>query len=422
VDVELAGVNYVTSQPVARGSARATTGGFKPFGRRSDPDETVRGSQRCGGAIYRLAPDQDEPDRLAWGLRNPAGVVCSADGKIWVTEGGMEERGSRPIAGAPDSLWEVHPGGYYGWPDHAAGISVTDARFRLPGHPQPRRLLGRAPKVTGLPAASFPARSGVGRLDFANSEAFGCVGDAFVALSGSWSLPAYVGEDGVVPGHRVVRVDPRTGETRDFLVNRSVGPSSATNGGGLERPFDVRFDPTGEVLYIVDLGEVQVTRDAGVEPYGGTGVLWRVTQVRTMHPVPARGRKAQQAPPEDEAGPDDEAAADESPADDTGAEEGTPELAASEEIAAAGEGLNLEPPDSAWLQEDTPPLAVVEAEAPPPAAPETMDEASEAAAAEAPLPEPEAAAEQPSGEPAPDEPAAEESAPAEPAQDDDETA
>ncbi|HTE19380.1 MAG TPA: PQQ-dependent sugar dehydrogenase, partial [Armatimonadota bacterium] len=140
-DVELVGVNYVTSQPTQVGATRATTGSFQPFGNRCDPGDTVSGVQRCGGAVYRMAVDQAEPERLAWGLRNPVGVTCGPDGRIFATEAGMEERGSRPIAAAPDNLWEIQAGAYYGWPDHASGVPVTEARFRLPGHPQPRRLL-----------------------------------------------------------------------------------------------------------------------------------------------------------------------------------------------------------------------------------------------------------------------------------------
>ena len=341
-DAELAGVNYATSQPTARGSARATTGAFKPFGHRSEPGETVRGVNLSGGAVYRMALDQGEPERVASGLRNPVGVAAAPDGRLFATEGGMEERGSRPIAGAPDCLWEVQAGGYYGWPDYAAGVPVTEGRFRLPGHPLPRRLLSRTPRVLGTPAAEFEPRSGVGRFDFSTSDAFGFVGEAFVALAGPWSTPAYIGEDGF-RGHRIVRVDLRNGQARDFLSNRQNGPSSASNGGGLERPFEARFDPTGEVLYIVDLGEIQVSRENGLEPYGGTGVIWRVTRIRTT--VPVRGRRGQAARSEDEA-----------PAGET-REEGDLGGTSEPDDEAPAEGApELEPPPGDWLTGDTPPL------------------------------------------------------------------
>jgi glucose/arabinose dehydrogenase len=409
-DVELEGVNYVTSHPTARGTARSTTGAFKPFGRRSEAGETVRGQNLCGGAVFRVSTE-GEPERVAWGFRNPVGIGLGPDGRLWATEGGMEERGSRPIAGAPDSLWEVQVGGYYGWPDFAAGLPVTESRFRLPGHPQPRRLLDRTPRVSGTPGAVFPARAGVGRVDFSISEAFGFAGEAFVALSGPWSTPAYLAEEEII-GHRVVRVDTRTGAIRDFLVNRQVGPSSATNGGGLERPFDIRFDPTGEVLYVVDMGEVQLTRENGLEPYGGTGVVWRITRIRTISSGRgrSRGAAAQAEPaPEDAEQPEVEAAG-----------EAPVGLEAAAEIEAAGESLDLEPPASDWLSDETPSLELDEQpDEPAWDEPSGAEDADEAAAMEAVLPEPEAA--EPTGDApvgteeavAPEDTAGEEAAPEE---------
>jgi hypothetical protein len=309
-DVELTGVNYVTAQPA--GNARLTTGAFKAYGYRSEPGEKVRGSQRASGAVYRLSPEGGEPERLAWGFRNPVGVDAGPDGRVWVTEGGMEERGSRPIAAAPDNFWSVQGGGYYGWPDFASGISVTDPRFRLPGHPQPRRLLNGNLSPAGTPAATFAPRSGVGRFDFSTAEQFGFVGQALVALSGQWSSSAYPGDEAPA-GFRVVRVDPRTGEITDFLVNRNAAPSSSSNSGGLERPFDVRFDPTGEMLYVVDLGEVQLSREHGLEPSGGTGVIWRITKIRPLLLAPALSEEPEAAAPEQ---PEAETGAEDEPAED----------------------------------------------------------------------------------------------------------
>jgi glucose/arabinose dehydrogenase len=373
VDVQQAGVNYVTSQPALRGTARSTTGSYKPFGVRCDRDDLVRGANRCGGAIYRLAADGGgDAERLAWGLRNPVGVACSPDGRIFATEGGMEERGSRPIAAAPDNLWEIRPGSYYGWPDYASGISVTDARFRLPGHPQPRRLLENAPKVVATPAATFAARSGVGRVDFSTSDAFGFVGDALVALSGAWSNAAFVGEDVAPGGYRVVRVDPRSGAISDFLVNRQSAPSSAGNTGGLERPFDVRFDPSGEVLYVVDLGEVQLSREYGLEPFGGTGVVWRITRIRPMVQVSGGRDRAQQA------------AAQEAESTDTDfdTDDTSEEIDETEELTGAGEG-ETETADSEFFQSDLGGFDAAGAEASDDETPAETEEAEEPATEDA---------------------------------------
>ncbi|MFN3653048.1 MAG: hypothetical protein ACK47B_26000 [Armatimonadota bacterium] len=402
-DVRLNGINYVTGQPTAGGSARRTTGSFKPFGIRCEAGEQVRGAARCGGAIYRLAADTAEPERVAWGLRNPVGVCCGPDGQIMATEGGMEERGSRPIAGAPDNLWEIQNGGYYGWPDHASGIAVTEPRFRLPGHPQPRQLLQDAPKVAGTPLATFAPRSGVGRFSVSSSEEFGFVGEALVALSGEWSAAAYPGDD-APHGHRVVRVNLRTGDTADFLVNRQGGPSSAGNSGGLERPFDVQFDPTGEVLYVVDMGEVRLNREHGLEPFGGTGIVWRITRIRetlTVTEKPERARRGdrRRGQPTEEA-----EAAEAVTAEETGAELAEEaEVTEETEVTEAAEAAEDQVQDEVTSAEAGGEVQVVEESAEPdqgeeePAAPETAEEAAgeepaaEAAPAEAEVPEAEAA-------------------------------
>ena len=282
-DVELAGLNFVTTQP--GGYARTVTGGFKPFGHRAEPGEKRAGSNRAGGAVYRVSADGADVERLASGLRNPIGAEIGPDGKLFVTEGGMEERGSRPIAGASDNLWSLEPGAWCGWPDYASGVSVTDPRFRLPGHPQPRPLLAAHPSAPPTPFVAFPARAGVGRLDFSGSAGFGIGADPLVALSGEWSSAAYP-TDSPSAGCRVVRVNMRTGEISDFLSNKSRVPSSSDGSGGLERPYDVRFDPTGEVLYVVDMGEVLINRDAGLEPIGGTGVVWRISRARRTVSIP----------------------------------------------------------------------------------------------------------------------------------------
>lgn len=403
VDVQLTGINYVTSRTTPAGTARVTTGGFKPYSVRSEPGEKLGGAQRCGGAVYRLAPDASEPERVAWGLRNPVGVACSPDGRIFATEGGMEERGSRPIAGAPDNLWEIRPGEYYGWPDYASGIPVTEARFRLPGHPQPRPLLANAPAVKASPLTVFPARAGIGRLGFSTAEGFGFVGEAFVALTGEWSAAAYPGEDVAPSGYRVVRVDMRSGAVTDFLVNKQAAPSSAANNsGGLERPFDVAFDPTGEVLYVVDLGEVQLNREYGIEAFGGTGVVWRITRIRPMLLVSTP--TAQSARPTPEPAPQE--AAEELTAEQP--VEPTPAEAEPEQPEPEATAAPEAPAEAVPAPEETP-----EAEAPAPSEAKGALEEMAAPAAEAEVAEVtgDAGGELvPEGEPAPAAPAAPEGA------------
>ncbi len=361
-DVLLNGVNYVTSQSAAGGTTRSVTGGFKPFGCRSEADEAVAGSHFCSGAVFRMPSEGGVSERIAWGLRNPIGIAAGPDSRIFVTEGGMEERGSRPIAGAPDVLWELKPGGnWYGWPDFVAGIPVTDPRYRLPGHPQPSRLLQGMADPRQTPIAGFNTRSGIGRVDYAFTDALCPAGHLLVALAGAWSLGAY-GDGGGRPA--IVSVHPGTGHITHFMSNRADAGRA-----GLARPFDVRLDPTGEILYVVDLGEVDLSRQHGLEPFGGTGVVWRITRRRSLVSVAASFGESDEddeadedgQEPGDELDPEPDADDDEGDADEADSDQGDVEdenapsddEADTDESTASADELRPETGTAAEPQPDT---------------------------------------------------------------------
>ena len=44
---------------------------------------------------------------VAWGFRNPFGLAVAPDGRLFVTDNGLVVRGSRPVWGSPDVLWEI---------------------------------------------------------------------------------------------------------------------------------------------------------------------------------------------------------------------------------------------------------------------------------------------------------------------------
>ena len=54
---------------------------------------------------------------MAWGLRNAYGLGFLPDGRLIATEQSADARGSRPIGNAPDALYVVEQGAWYGWPD-----------------------------------------------------------------------------------------------------------------------------------------------------------------------------------------------------------------------------------------------------------------------------------------------------------------
>jgi glucose/arabinose dehydrogenase len=276
-DVTLLGSNFESKDPLRGGDSRATTGAYVPFGTKTEKGQVVKGAVPCNGAVLRIAKSGGKVELVAWGFRNPYGLSFAPDGKLYVTDNGFDDRGSRPIWGAADLLFAVQPGGWYGWPDYSGGLAVAEKRFKPPGKAQPPKILAEDPSAPIEPVARFGVHSSSNGFDFSRSEAFGYVGQAFVAQFGDLSPPT--GKVLAPVGFRVVRVDVKTGTIADFISNKGKenGPASLLKSGGIERPVAVRFDPSGRSMYVVDFGEVTTT-EKGLSPVKGTGMLWRVTR------------------------------------------------------------------------------------------------------------------------------------------------
>ena len=293
-DVTLAGVNYRTIDPFARPvrphwyhylfpflwphPKTVLTGAYMPFGTPGRPGQVIKGQVPCTGAVMRIPLEGGAPELVAWGLRNPFGLAFSPDGKLFVTENQFDVRGSRPVFGAGDLLWEIKPGTWYGWPDYFAGVPVNNAdRFGDPDHPAPTLLLRRHPPRPPRPVAAFGVHASADGFDFCREHAFGNVGDAFVAEFGD--MAPGVGKVEAPVGFRVVRVETEGGIIHPFAVNRGDqdAPASKLGTGGLERPIAARFDPSGRALYVVDFG-VMTVDSKGPHPVQNTGVLWKITR------------------------------------------------------------------------------------------------------------------------------------------------
>jgi glucose/arabinose dehydrogenase len=238
----------------------------------------LKGSVPCSGAVLRVSPSGGAPELVAWGFRNPFGLAHSPDGRLFVTDNGYDERGSRHVFGAGDPLWEVVRGTWYGWPDFSGGQRLDEGdQFKPPGREKPKPLLAEHPNLPPRPAAVLPVHASANGFDFSRGGAFGHRGEAFVALFGDQS-PTTGKVVGPV-GFRIVRVDVGSGAIREFASNRGKksGPASGLGTGGFERPIAARFDPSGTALYVVDFGVLKETREGPV-PVRETGVLWKITR------------------------------------------------------------------------------------------------------------------------------------------------
>lgn len=274
-DITLAGSNFPMRDVVSGDLGdEVHTGAYAPFGTETRPGQIVRGTVKATGAVLRCNPDGSNLELVAWGLRNPYGIGFHPDGRLFVTEHGIDERGSRYIVGDHDDFYEIEQGAWYGWPDFASGIRLDDPFWGPGGH-------GRAPVLAEHPNPSpprptvfFRQHAGANGFDICRDDAFGFHGDAFVALFGDL---APITTRKVQPsGFKVVRVDIHNRQVFDFAVNRIAGPASKLPHDGFERPSHCQFGPDG-ALYVVDWGEIDLAPAAmNIREQIGTGALWRI--------------------------------------------------------------------------------------------------------------------------------------------------
>jgi len=291
--VELRETTFLSLNPFrfTRSSEKNTveTGPFQPFGKSGGT--RVQATPKANGTILRFNPDGSEIEMYAWGLRNPFGVNWGPDGILYASEDSYDERGSRPIANAPDAIWQIKREAWYGFPDYAAGIPVTDPRFRPASGGAVDFILKWHPRQVEQPLVRLPPHSGVAKIDFSRSSQFGFEGQMFVAEVGD--LQPITGRGKGHPGFQVCRVDPLTGDSATFFRTRpdALGTPGMeyVNTAGPKRPVDVRFSREGDALYVADLGSMMVGTGATpmAHPFASSGVIWRISrdEMRLKFPI-----------------------------------------------------------------------------------------------------------------------------------------
>lgn len=269
-DIVMNGINFISPNPLSEAKEPVVTGAYKPIGVPVHDGETIRGNIMANGVIYCCNPDGSDLRIIAAGLRNPFGLKFSPyNGSMYITDNGADPRGSRQIRMDWDNFWEVIPDGWYGFPDFFSGLPVTIPHFHVNDQAKPTFLMKHHPMLATQPQLRFQPHSASHKFDFCTNEAFGRAGDIFVAqLGGSGFEPS---EE--LPGYKVVRANPVTGQIFDFLVN----PKGEANKGGPIRPVAATFSPGGDELYVVDFG-ILGNMEAGTKPQPGSGSLWRIVR------------------------------------------------------------------------------------------------------------------------------------------------
>jgi glucose/arabinose dehydrogenase len=279
-DVTLAGINIETINPFNNNNISSNssseegeyvqTGAFVPFGTKTKSGQHIAAQLPCTAGIMCCNLDGTKLELVAWGLRNSYGLGFLPNGRLLAIDQGPDDRGSRPIGNAPDLLFEIHTGAWYGWPDFIGGDSVTDIQYMPERGPAPTPVLANHEElpIPERPLLRFPPHSAAVKFDVMLSvnARDDLKGQIFVALFGD-ERPMTAPFNGTRVGRTVVRIDPDDWSLHPFMADPLV------------RPIDVRFNPVDESLYILDFGQFEIDRKFEIVADAKSGRLWRITFV-----------------------------------------------------------------------------------------------------------------------------------------------
>jgi glucose/arabinose dehydrogenase len=258
LDIVVSAATFETPDPREPGK-QALTGVFSPFGTLGG-ERRIPGRVPCTAAVLRCDPDGSGLELVAWGLRNAYGLLFLPDGRLLATDQGADERGSRPVGNAPDLLFEVRAGDWYGYPDFVGGTPVNDPRFRPSRGPAPEPVLLNHAELPppARPLLEFPVNTSATKLALIPADAPRHAGQLLVCLFGD-ERPL-TGPAGHRAGRALARVDLADGS----LHAVEVGP--------LHRPIDVRIHDGS--VYVVDFGEFEMA-PGRVDAVAGSGAVHR---------------------------------------------------------------------------------------------------------------------------------------------------
>ncbi|NLC12166.1 MAG: hypothetical protein GX767_07955 [Firmicutes bacterium] len=282
-----------------------TTGAFAPFGQKRKQGETVEKKVPANGAIHRLDLETGELTVFADGLRNPYGLTQGEDGTIYATNLGYDDRGVRAVKGSPDWVVEVKEGAWYGWPDFAGTLPLSDERFASERGVNLNPLIEDPPAVEP-PLLELPPHYSPMKLAYA-PDSFPQKG-LFVAIFGD-GQPLTEDIENLVPTG-IIRVDPESGQYEWFIKNKEK-PRGGRWGDGFKRVIDIKFDREGQSMYILDFGVMEFT-DFAPNAIPRSGVLWRIEKVEEKgaergveEPAPPQKKQGETKQPAEEKAPEE---------------------------------------------------------------------------------------------------------------------
>jgi glucose/arabinose dehydrogenase len=266
-DIVLTGVNLETANPLSNEpDARTLTGAFTAFGTTTEVGQRIAGQLPCTAAVMRCNPDGSELELVAWGVRNAYALGFLPDGRLLAVDQGADDRGTRPVGNIPDLLLDVRQGAWYGWPDFIGDEPITDPRFMPTRGAAPTFLLANHNEFPApeKPLLLFPPHVAAVKFAVAPETLGRYAGHLFIALFGD-EAPMCLPAGGPRVGRSLARIDPADWSLHTVVTNTA-----------LERPIDVKFDPTGSAAYILDFGHFEMLENGGLDAEARSGKVWRV--------------------------------------------------------------------------------------------------------------------------------------------------
>ncbi len=291
-DITLTGQSFESDNPLtADPNDKATTGAFVPFGNTTEQGQVVKGNVLCNGCVISANPDGSDLQLEAWGLRNPFGLEFNDEGRLFASDNGADERGSRPIKDDDDKFQEIRidedKPRFYGWPDFFGNAEpVTDPKFQSPraNGTQLEFLMEDHPEVE-KPLALIDHAAAATAVEFAGDE-FGLEGKALVGEFGTMAPTTHSPhgeiakalEGKAIIGQKVIAIDLETGNYTDFISLNTPDPAF--------RPVGLAYNEDENALYIVTIAKAEIKMETPLgkplpEPipwgYPFTGAVWKVT-------------------------------------------------------------------------------------------------------------------------------------------------
>lgn len=157
-----------------------TSGAFVSRNEGNTENQIVKGEKIGTSSIIEYNTGTTEIATYAWGIRNIKGIDINSEGRIFVTVGGFENRGNRPILGDCDYIYEVKKGIWYGFPDYSGGDPLTSPRFKGGGDEALSNILSETPMNPPATIYQHDSLNSLSYLAIDNGNILNLQGNSFI--------------------------------------------------------------------------------------------------------------------------------------------------------------------------------------------------------------------------------------------------